>query len=145
MTPNSNVQNQAASCTSIPATEAGLMSGEKKTIVLVDDEVILTRALKLMLERSGGFSVFTENNPRHAMELILAHKPDVIVLDIIMPGLTGTELADQLRQNIETKDIPVIFYSGCHTGPAGYPFISKPASKDEILSCIHEVLKSSGK
>jgi CheY-like chemotaxis protein len=62
-------------------------------ILLVDDEPALTRMMKLNLERTGRFEVFTENSGPRAVEAVRSCRPDLIFLDVMMPGKSGDDVA----------------------------------------------------
>jgi CheY-like chemotaxis protein len=114
----------------------------KHRILIVDDEVVLTRILKLTLEKTGKYDVRTENNPLMAFDAMHEFQPDVVVLDIIMPELTGPHLAEKLRNDPLLHKIPIIFLSGCPPGQVpGYPFLPKPSTLEELVKCIDEQLK----
>ena len=119
----------------------------EKKVLVVDDEIhiVYVAAIKL---RNNGYEVVTATNGAEAFELACAEKPDIIVTDFQMPAMTGLELVEKIRQNEETKDIPVILLtarsfaiskeqeqdlqiSGC---------ISKPFSPRELLENIEDIL-----
>lgn len=115
----------------------------KRRVLLVDDEEMLTRVLKLSLERTGSYIVRTENSPLAVEMAIAEFQPHIIVLDIIMPDLSGTDLAERIRQNPGTSAIPIIFLSGSDPNSVkNYPFLPKPAPLDKIIRCIEESLGS---
>lgn len=81
---------------------------DKQTILVVDDE----KDVLFMLEKrlaAEGYSVITANNGGDAVALAKSKLPDLIILDILMPGMEGGEVAGKLRENPLTRDIPVIF------------------------------------
>ncbi len=119
----------------------------EKKVLVVDDEIhiVYVAAIKL---RNNGYEVVTATNGAEAFELACAEKPDIIVTDFQMPAMTGLEFVKKIRQNEETKDIPVILLtarnfaiskeqeqdlqiSGC---------ISKPFSPKELLENIEDIL-----
>jgi len=77
-----------------------------KTILVVDDEKEVVDALRNRLEREG-YEVLTAYDGKQALEKA-NDRPDLILLDIIMPGLDGIEVLSRLKKNIETKHIPVV-------------------------------------
>ena len=81
---------------------------DKKKILVVDDEndVLLMLDKRLTAE---GYSVITANNGCAALTLAKVQLPDLIVLDILMPGMEGSEVAEKLKEHPSTKNIPVIF------------------------------------
>jgi CheY-like chemotaxis protein len=115
----------------------------KRRILVIDDEEMILRILKLSLERTSRYEVRTENNPLNALRTIHEFQPDCIVLDIIMPNLQGPALAEAIQSDPLTKNIPVIFLSGCAPGQTpGYDFLPKPVSFEEILRAIERQFNS---
>lgn len=120
---------------------------EKKKILIVDDEVTFTRMVKLNLEETGEFSVLVENNGNNAVFTARLEKPDLILLDIIMPGTDGTIVMNQLKKDEATKNIPVMFLTAIVKKEetkdgmiGGYPFIAKPVETQELLNCIRKYI-----
>jgi len=83
-------------------------SDMKKKVLVVDDN-----ANNLMLEKDlldvAGFEVFVAENASSAIVIARKEKPDIIILDVRLPDMRGTEAARILRQDKETRDIPIIF------------------------------------
>lgn len=116
----------------------------KKKILIVDDEEDLLSVLELRLTKNGYF-VIKANNGNEAIRLAKEKHPDLILLDIWMPGLGGGEVAELLKDTPETKDIPVIFLTCLYTKGdeeslghtiKGNFFISKPFEENELLAEI---------
>lgn len=82
----------------------------KKKILIADDEHIVLKDLKSILAEKG-FEVFTALDGIHALQLGTKINPDLVVLDINMPGVTGDVVYENLRMVHRTKIIPVIFIS----------------------------------
>ncbi len=80
-------------------------------ILLVDDDAHLTRIMSLRLEHAG-FQVEVSNRSYGVLNLIAACRPDVVLMDLNMPGLKGPELLELLREDAELSDTRVVFYSG---------------------------------
>ena len=120
----------------------------KKKILIVDDDkdVLSVLEKRLTVEK---YSVITANNGQDAIILAKAQRPDLIILDIIMPGIDGAEVAGKLREDPETRNIPVIFLT-CMLTPeeekqkrhhvAGNIFIAKPYDIKELLSEIKKIV-----
>jgi len=120
-------------------------SVSKKTILIVDDEEDFCHFVKLNLEQTGNFDVLTATNGADGISLAQRHQPDLILLDIIMPNMTGTQVAETLRNDKATKDIPIIFVTAIvkrgEVGAAefqfgGNYFIFKPVKLDELIKEI---------
>lgn len=109
-------------------------------VLVVDDVPANVLLLKVMLEQEG-FLVEMASGGSEAIDCLRKEKIDLILLDVLMPGISGFELAKQLRNQEEWKNIPIIFLTALDT-PAdvvtgfqsgGYDFISKPFNKEELL------------
>lgn len=119
-----------------------------KKILIVDDEPGFTRLIRLTLEKIGGYEVIEENDASRAWETAREVKPDLILLDIVMPKMDGGDIASQIKSDWTLKHIPIIFLTAIvsrrETVPGGliggYPFISKPVSLDDLVHCIEENL-----
>lgn len=125
-------------------------SPDKKRILIIDDEQGFTEMVKLNLEATGNYLVRTENRGANALAAALIYKPDLILLDIIMPDTEGPDICNQFRQHIKLEDIPVIFLTAtvrkdevdAHQGKiGGHAFLAKPSSFEELVKCIEAHLK----
>jgi DNA-binding response OmpR family regulator len=122
----------------------------KKLILIIDDEIdILTlTAYRLKYE---GYEVITASECESAYKLAKEQKPDLILLDIHLPGMTGFELCHQLKGDSELHHIPVLFFSASSVG--GNPLIKVEECKAqgyiqkpfEIECLIREITKHLGK
>ena len=81
-----------------------------QTILVVDDEVIFLDILQLLLQRAG-YRVLTAADGLEAMALIRSHRPDVVLLDDMLPGMNGGEICLNIKQDPQLRHIPVILYS----------------------------------
>ena len=122
------------------------MSAEAKLLV-VDDEFNILELLATSL-RFAGFEVVTAGNGREALEKAHAENPDLIVLDVMMPGMDGFEVTRRLRENGTTT--PVLFLTAKDatedkvTGlGVGDDYVTKPFSLDEVIARIHAILRRS--
>ncbi len=123
---------------------------EKKRRLIIDDEPAFTRMVKLNLEKTGGFEVREENKATSALATAREFKPDLILLDVIMPTLDGGDLAGQLQKDRLLSTTPIVFLTATVTpreaGPAGSltrggaVFIPKPVSLQNLIKCINENL-----
>ena len=117
-----------------------------KRILIVDDESGFTRLMKLTLEKTGGFLVHEENEADRAHSTARMFRPDVILLDIVMPKLDGGDVAAKLRADEELKHIPIIFLTAIVSDKeasssdlvGGFPFLAKPISLDRLIECIEK-------
>jgi two-component system sensor histidine kinase/response regulator len=109
-------------------------------ILVVDDVAANVLLLKVLLTNEK-FQIVTARNGREALEQVKAENPDLILLDVMMPEMSGFEVAEHLRSNPETEDVPVIFLTALngssdvvkafHSG--ANDFISKPFNKEELM------------
>lgn len=120
----------------------------KKKILIVDDEKDLLAVLEKRLTREG-FSVIKADNGEDAITLAKKEKPDLIMLDILMPGMTGEQVAAILKNDVDTKGIPVMFLTCLFTKRdeveqgheiGGNVFIAKPYNPEELLKEIKKHL-----
>ena len=119
----------------------------KKRILLVDDEASITRSIKRNLETTGRYEVQTENFAPNALATAHRFKPDLILLDVMMPGKDGGEVAAQIKESSLLKDVPIVFLTaivstketGGHEATAGsMNYLAKPVGWPELQRCIEE-------
>jgi len=127
-----------------------MASGMQK-VLLVDDEPDIIELLRYNLEREG-YAVSAAGNGRDAIKVAKAERPDLIVLDIMMPGMDGVEVCNQLRQMPEFKHTVITFltargedYSQIAGFEAGADdFITKPVRPKVFVSKVKALLKRTG-
>ena len=120
----------------------------KRRILIVDDDANSTHLVKILLERAGPYLVMEENDAGKADQTAHNFKPDVILLDIVMPKKDGGELATQIEADHELHNTPIIFLTALVThGEAqsglqiqGHPFVAKPISIPELIEAIEKHL-----
>ena len=119
-----------------------------KKVLVVDDEPSIRKLLSVALGNRG-FEVLEAEDGVSALGAITAQKPDLVVLDVMMPGMTGHEVHDQLRQRAETKELPILFLSAAgtfeeqHRNIASDPFadyLPKPFKPSEVADHIDAML-----
>jgi len=120
----------------------------KKKILIIDDEKSFTNILKLWFENTGEFKVLEENNALHGLTAARHFQPDLIVLDINMPDMSGGELASVIKEDPNLQDIPVIFLTGLinrqeERNIRGSFYVSKPVRMNHLLDCINTILRQS--
>lgn len=84
------------------------MSGLKH-ILYVEDEISIQRLVQLSLEKLGGYRVSLFDKGKEALECVSDLKPDLIMLDVMMPGMDGPQILAELRLRDDTRHIPVVF------------------------------------
>jgi DNA-binding response OmpR family regulator len=128
------------------------MTIAKKRVLIIDDEASFTRVLKLNLHHTGHYMAETVNDPTRALAVARDFSPDVILLDVMMPGMDGGELAARLQAIPKLKDTPIVFLTAAvkrneitsHQGRiGGLPFIAKPVDFRELVDCIENQLRRS--
>lgn len=121
---------------------------KKPRVLIVDDNAYQLRLRKESL--SEKYDIILANSGRKALTSIGFKKPDVIVLDYDMPGLTGIDVLQEIRDDKKAKDMPVIFLTGIDDAKhrqmidAMKPFarLLKPVSSDRLSAVIDEALAS---
>lgn len=122
-------------------------------ILVAEDERDIRELVMFSLKGLGGFDVIQAPNGEEAVKLATAERPDLILMDVRMPRMTGYEACKRLKEIDETKDIPIIFLSakgqeseiqqGLLAGAAQY--ILKPFAPDDLVSQVRTVLRDLGK
>ena len=106
--------------------------------------------VKLNLEQTGRYEVRTENLGRRAIESTREFRPDLILLDVMMPGLLGSEIAAQLKADPELRAIKFVFLTAFVTKDeelkssgqiGGHTFVAKPISADDLCRVIEDHLQ----
>jgi len=110
----------------------------KRKVLVADDEIHIIHVVAIKL-RNNGYEVISAENGAEAFALACEEKPDIIVTDFQMPGMTGLELVRKLRQNETTKDIPVIMLTAKEELEIS-ELLSKPFSPKELLRSIEDIL-----
>lgn len=123
----------------------------KTRILVVDDELDFTTMLKLCLEASGPYEVRQENNAACAQTAAQQFLPDLVLMDVLMPEMSGLDVAENMHNDPVLKDTPVIFLSAAvrrNAPPPQFPlsltghctFLPKPITIDALLENIQKVL-----
>ena len=120
---------------------------EKPRILLVDDQESVQKLLDAIL-KVRNYDVMYASNGLDAIEIAMSVKPDLILLDVMMPGMDGFKVCQTLKANTPTKDIPVVFLTargddadremGKRVGASG--FVKKPFRSAELLKNIADLL-----
>src|SRR5437867_8741761 len=122
------------------------MVEEKRRILIVDNDRESTHVVKILLERTGRYLVLEENDATKAHLSARNFRPDLILLDIVMPETDGGEVAAQIQADPDLQRTPIIFLTAlvtkaeAKTGPRiqGHPFLARPISIPELLKGIEE-------
>lgn len=121
-----------------------------KEILIVDDEPSIVVPIQFLMEQQG-YSVLVAENGEDALDAIYKYKPDLILLDIMLPRIDGYEVCEIVRLNPEYRDTKIIFLTakgreveiakGLSLGADAY--ITKPFSNTELVAKVKELLKNS--
>ena len=116
------------------------------TVLIVDDEEEIGFMLKMMLEHKG-FAVIVTNRAEPVQEILKNNQVDLVVLDMLIAGVKGTEVCTSLKNNTATAHIPVLMITAlpdaeniCRLAGAD-DFVSKPFEMAEILSRVNHLTK----
>ena len=117
-------------------------------ILIIDDDRDICTIKKAQLELDGGFKVTVATDPRKGLKLARRKQPDLILLDIIMPGKDGLEVLSELKNDIKTAAIPVIMHTGvdetgsreCAVELYGEDYVLKTADRATLIAAIDKVL-----
>jgi len=117
----------------------------KKKVLLVDDEKSFTNLLKLNLEQTGNYDVRVVNWSEDALPAAREFKPDIMLLDIIMPRMPGGNVVAQIESDAGLKNLPIVFLTAAVQRSrveemdgiiGGRPCLAKPATMEEIVAMI---------
>ena len=120
----------------------------KRRILIVDNDTNATHLVRILLEKTGQYLVLEEYNSIKAYRSARIFRPDLILLDVIMPIRDGGEIAAQIRADPELQNTPIIFLTALVTPSEakagvhidGHPFLAKPINIQELIRTIDEHL-----
>jgi twitching motility two-component system response regulator PilH len=123
-----------------------------RTILIVDDEPLMRDVLKRMLLKQDHL-VLTADGGEEAVSLCLEHRPDLILMDILMPDMDGYEATARIKRLAGMADVPVIFLSGKDqtadggrsSAVGGSVYLCKPFKENQIRDVVNLVLASASK
>lgn len=123
----------------------------KKNVLVVDDEIGALTLIGIMLER-GGFTVLKAKDADSALAVLDQNTPDLIILDVMMPGTNGIDLCKMIRQREDTGSTPVLILSargdaesvmrGMEAGANDY--LPKPILHHDLVSKVRTILTQAG-
>jgi DNA-binding response OmpR family regulator len=124
----------------------------KQRILIVDDDPVIVRLLQINF-RLEGYDVDTASHGEEALERVRAQRPDVVILDVMMPGLDGWEVCRQLKANPAVRHIPVIFLSARaqdEDRQRGYAlgvdeYVTKPFDPGHLVEIVRAALAKSSR
>lgn len=118
-------------------------------IMIVDDEPDMVSVVRAMLKR-GGYSVMQAYSGRECLDKITGEKPDLILMDVMMPGINGFEATKKIKEDPKTKDIPVVMLTAKTSKDAkleGFQnslcdgYIEKPVKMQDLLKVVQWILE----
>ena len=114
-----------------------------RRILLVDDDVDLAGVVRLILHETGQYEVRVVNHPELALRAAQLFRPDLLLLDVMMPGKDGGEVAAEIRADPELRNTPIVFLTAAVTGEeavrgpiGGEVYLEKPVSRARLLECV---------
>jgi PleD family two-component response regulator len=116
----------------------------KRAILIVDDDAASTRMTKMILEKTGLYKVSICNHGSEAFKIIQDTRPELVILDVMMPDADGTEIAAQIREDKSLEATRVVFMTSLVSQKevlegsviGGHPFIPKPVSGEVLLKQV---------
>lgn len=129
------------------------MSEKRKPLVLVADDAPEILSLLTLRLRKAGYEVIDAADGERTLEMVRKHHPDLVILDVMMPGMNGWEVAKELRHDARFKDLGIIMLTAIGekinemTSPiyGADEFIDKPFEFDDLEAKIKSVLAKRGK
>lgn len=120
----------------------------KPTILIIDDEKDFCHFMRMNLESTNKYKIFVSTNARSGIKTAIRKKPDLVLLDIMMPNISGFEVLQKLKENINTTSIPVIMLTALSDdesvakamGLYSHEYIVKPVEMNLLVSKIDRVL-----
>jgi len=120
------------------------------TILIVDDEIHLVKILRFTLEHEG-YNVISAFDGMEAIDKIEAERPDLVILDLMLPGIDGYKVCNRIKKNEELKDIPIIILSARDFENENIEekiladmLMQKPFNTEKLLKAIDNLIKVSG-
>lgn len=119
-----------------------------KKVLLVDDEPNILTALEFILKQQG-LKVDKAMNGERALHMMEIFRPNIVVLDVMMPGMDGFEVAKTIRSNPNYEDVRIIFLTAKGTiedkmtgyANGGEIYLTKPFENEEVIQIINEVVE----
>ena len=123
------------------------MPNVKKKVLLIDDEPAFTRLLRLNLEKTGCYEVREEHVGSQGLAAVKEFKPDIVLLDVVMPDIDGGTVVSQIRCSEDLKETKVVFLTAVMTKQEAskksgmlnsIPCLAKPVATEEVIACIEK-------
>ncbi|SRR6266550_1604024 len=123
-------------------------TNSKSRVLIVDDNSRFARSAQLFLEQTGNYFACALNDPRRALETARSFKPDLVLVDLIMPQADGLEVATQLEADWALHEVPIVFVTALITPEEaragrridGHRIVAKPVRSSDLLRIVEENL-----
>ena len=121
----------------------------KVRVLIVDDDVNLSRLSAMILEHSGGYEVVTEKDSRRAIAVARQFQPEIMLLDVDMPEKSGGEVAQEAKNDPMLRGVPILFLTGLvskaeagneEVESGGMSFLAKPVLPEVLLSSVNKLV-----
>lgn len=124
------------------------LSNTRPRVLVVDNNKHFTRSARFLLQRTGRYVVREVNDARRALETARSFKPDLILLDVLMPELDGAEVAAELESDWQLHRVPIVFLTALVTQEearegrriGGHHVLAKPISAAKLIRAVEEHL-----
>src|SRR6478672_7386737 len=131
-----------------PRSIGGSGRKERTRILIVDNDLNTTHLVKVLLEKTGHYLVLEENDATRAHQSAQNFRPDLILLDVVMPETDGGEIAAQIETDPELHNTPIVFLTALVTRAEaksglsiqGHSILAKPVSIPELINAIEQYL-----
>ena len=124
-----------------------MVETKQKKILIVEDDPQQMKFVSEILERKG-FSILRASDGEEALELARSQKPDLILLDLVLPKTDGWRVCQKLKQDESYKAIPIVLMSGLiqeeyesQGAELGDAFLAKPVESEKLLGVVRQFLK----
>ena len=118
-----------------------------KRILIIEDNKYILEAVKIILSNKG-YEIMQSLGADEALHILKDTKPDMIIMDLMMPGISGIDLFKMLKKDKETRNIPIIILTAKTDAQKYYPelkraedFIPKPFDKNDLIKRVEKVLE----
>lgn len=120
-----------------------------KSVLIIEDEPFIIEALSFLLEREG-FQLSAYSDGEGCVDFIKKIKPDLIILDMMLPNISGMQILENLRNSTEFSNLPVLMLTAkgqtkdrqAAENAGASLFMTKPFSNDEIIANVHKLLQT---
>ena len=121
----------------------------KTRVLIVDDDINLSRLSAMILEHSGGYEVLTEKDSRRAIAVARQFQPEIMLLDVDMPDKSGGEVAQEAQSDPMLRGVSILFLTGLvskseagnhEVESGGMSVLAKPVLPEVLLACMNKLV-----